>query len=115
MVVNKKAKFAKDTMLLAEFSKAFAHPARLSILQMIAEKKECICGEIVEVLPLAQATVSQHLKELKEIGLIKGEIEGNKSCYCIDWKRLKEFQEELNSFFRNLNQLKKSQSENCCL
>ncbi|MBM9501633.1 winged helix-turn-helix transcriptional regulator [Leptospira sp. 201903071] len=115
MVVNKKAKFAKDTMLLAEFSKAFAHPARLSILLTIAEKNECICGEIVEVLPLAQATVSQHLKELKEIGLIKGEVEGNKSCYCIDWFRLKEFQEELNSFFQNLNQLKKSQSENCCI
>ena len=104
MVVNKKVKFTKDTILLAEFAKAFAHPARLSILQTIAEKNECICGEIVEVLPLAQATVSQHLKELKEIGLIKGEVEGNKSCYCINWSRVKKFQEELNSFFESLNQ-----------
>ncbi|MBM9577413.1 winged helix-turn-helix transcriptional regulator [Leptospira sp. 201903070] len=114
MIVKKKAKFAKDTMLLAEFAKVLAHPARLSILQTIAERNECICGEIVEVLPLAQATVSQHLKELKGMGLIKGEVEGNKSCYCIDWSRLDEFQEELNSFFEKLNRLKKSQSENCC-
>lgn len=114
MVVDKKGKFKKSTILLSEFSKAFAHPARLSILQTIAERNECICGEIVEVLPLAQATVSQHLKELKEIGLIKGEVEGNKSCYCIDWSRVKEFRKELNSFFENLEHLRKSQSENCC-
>ncbi|PJZ53103.1 ArsR/SmtB family transcription factor [Leptospira adleri] len=114
MAIKNRSKFARDKRRLADFSKSLAHPARLAILQTIAEKKECICGEIVEVLPLAQATVSQHLKELKEIGLIKGEIEGNKSCYCIDWTRLKQFQEELNSFFQNLNQLKKSQSENCC-
>ena len=88
---NKAAQFSDDERELAEFFKAVSHPARVSILRALAKKGECVCGEIVEGLPLAQSTVSQHLKQLKEIGLIRGEVEGAKSCYCIDSKRVREF------------------------
>ena len=70
--------------LLADQLKALAHPARLEILRVLASRRRCVCGEVVEVMPLAQATVSQHLKILKEAGLIRGEIEGRNSCYCLD-------------------------------
>ena len=69
---------------LAEKLKALAHPARLAILRTLANRGRCVCGEVVEVMPLAQATVSQHLKILKEAGLIQGRIEGRNSCYCLD-------------------------------
>jgi ArsR family transcriptional regulator len=75
--------FDPDVRLAAQL-KALAHPARLRILDLLAERGRCICGEIVEVLPLAQATVSQHLKILKEAGLLEGTIEGPRSCYCLD-------------------------------
>jgi DNA-binding transcriptional ArsR family regulator len=68
-------------------------------LQFLAKQQSCICGDIVEELPLSQSTVSQHLKELKEVGLIKGEIEGAKVCYCIDAKEWKAAQAWLNGFF----------------
>jgi DNA-binding transcriptional ArsR family regulator len=70
---------------LAELSKALGHPARIAILKALAQRNTCVCGEIVDVLPLAQSTVSQHLKELKSAGLISGTVEGVKSCYCINW------------------------------
>ena len=76
--------FNTDTEQLANALKALSHPARLAILQTLARRGTCICGEIVEVMPLSQATVSQHLKVLKDAGLISGEIDGQKSCYCID-------------------------------
>lgn len=66
--------------------KALGHPARIAILEVLVKKQACICGDIVEELPLSQSTVSQHLKELKDVGLIKGDIEGTKVCYCIDEK-----------------------------
>ncbi len=91
MALNKKDAFAPELIELADFARAIAHPARLAILQTLAERESCICGEIVEVLPLAQATVSQHLKELKRAGLIQGTVSGAKSCYCIhreNWNRL---------------------------
>lgn len=69
---------------LADACKALSHPARIAILQVLAERKSCICGEIVTLMPLSQATVSQHLKVLKDAGLISGTIDGPKSCYCID-------------------------------
>jgi ArsR family transcriptional regulator len=68
---------------LAKLAKALAHPARVAILRTLIERGECICGEIVEVLPLAQATVSQHLKVLKDAGLIQGEVDGPRVCYCV--------------------------------
>jgi DNA-binding transcriptional ArsR family regulator len=85
MAVSKKMEFKPDEIELAEFAKAISHPARVAILKEVAMRKSCICGEIVEVLPLAQSTVSQHLKELKDVGLIDGTVEGVKSCYCINW------------------------------
>jgi ArsR family transcriptional regulator len=69
---------------LAEFAKALGHPARVQILRLLVRKNACICGEIVEELPLAQSTVSQHLKILKESGLIRGEVDGPRTCYCVE-------------------------------
>ena len=73
----------KEEERLAVLAKAVGHPLRVRILRILAERKSCICGEIVEVLPVAQSTVSQHLKILKESGLIQGEIDGPRICYCI--------------------------------
>lgn len=111
-MINKKQAFEGNMIEFAEFAKVMSHPARLAILKTLAEKQMCICGEIVQVLPLAQSTVSQHLKELKNIGLIKGEIEGVKSCYCLDWERFDYF---FNIFKTELSELKKFQSscKNC--
>jgi ArsR family transcriptional regulator len=69
---------------LARLAGALGHPARVAIIRLLQEKGVCICGEIVEVLPLAQSTVSQHLKTLKEAGLVKGETDGPRSCYCLN-------------------------------
>ncbi len=77
-----------DTDELAMMFKALAHPARITIFKHLLDEDRCVCGRIVEVLPLAQSTVSQHLKILKESGLVQGEVEGPKTCYCIDKKRL---------------------------
>lgn len=77
---------------IAKYAKALAHPARIAILEVLIKKQTCICGDIVNELPLSQSTVSQHLKELKEAGLIKGDIDGTKTCYCIDeteWDKAK--------------------------
>ncbi len=79
---------------IAQFAKALAHPARIAIIQLLLKKQTCYCGDIVEELPLSQSTVSQHLKELKIAGLIKGTIEGAKICYCIDeiaWQQAKQY------------------------
>mgnify|MGYP003670508823 CR=1 FL=1 len=84
---------------LAVIFKVLAHPARIAILQYISGQKACICNDIVDEIGLAQPTISQHLKELKSIGLISGEIEGKKICYCIDLKKWKEIQQILNTFF----------------
>ncbi len=76
---------------LAQFAKALGHPARVAIISLLLKKQICICGDIVDELPLSQSTVSQHLKELKEAGIIKGEIDGVKTCYCIDetnWSKM---------------------------
>ena len=71
---------------IARYAKALGHPARVAILKFLITKKNCVCGDIVDVLPLSQSTVSQHLKEVKEDGLIQGEIDGKRVCYCIDPK-----------------------------
>ncbi|GAB2514945.1 ArsR/SmtB family transcription factor [Spirosoma aerophilum] len=76
--------FTDEQNRVADLAKAFAHPARVAILQLLAQKKACVCGDIVDELPLAQATVSQHLKELKRIGIIQGSIDPPRVCYCID-------------------------------
>jgi len=102
MAQRKVNEFNDNEIKLAEIAKALSHPARIKILQILAEKNTCICGEIVEILPLSQATVSQHLKELKRVGLIKGEIEGPRVCYCINQSLLDEMSEELSGFLRSL-------------
>lgn len=95
---------------IAVLSKALGHPARIAIIEYLMSVETCICGDIVNELPLAQATVSQHLKELKNAGLIKGSIEGNAICYCIDEKALRKIQ----VYFENIwKRLEKKQS-NCC-
>ena len=86
MGLTKTAEFTSTQNDLAILTKALGHPARIAILQFLAAKKSCICGDIVNELPLSQSTVSQHLRELKNAGLIKGEIEGPSVCYCIDAK-----------------------------
>ncbi|MBU2512296.1 metalloregulator ArsR/SmtB family transcription factor [bacterium] len=88
MALSKLQYFEEISLRLSEFTKALSHPARLEILETIAKRETCICSEIVNKLPLAQSTVSQHLKELKKYGLINSEADGSKSCYTINWKAL---------------------------
>ena len=111
MAFHKKEEFSQKEQDLAAFAKAMAHPARIAILKVLAEKNECVCGQIVDSLPLAQSTVSQHLKELKTAGLIDGTIEGPRSCYCINWKAFEKFNAGFNSLF---NQLKTKNEKACC-
>ncbi len=94
MGLTKTDGFSAREIKLAQYAKALAHPARIAILQLLLKKQTCICGDIVEDLPLSQSTVSQHLKELKQAGLITGEIDGVKTCYCIDekeWVKAKQY------------------------
>jgi len=84
MGVSKTTEFSIADNTIANFAKALAHPARVAILQLLVIRQSCICGDIVDELPLSQSTVSQHLKALKEAGIIKGNIEGTSVCYCID-------------------------------
>ena len=94
--------FTPDDLQLAAWAKALGHPARLAILRTLAERQTCLCGELVEELPLAQATVSQHLKALKEAGLIVGEIDGPRSCYCLNRAALQQLHESLGVLFAGL-------------
>ena len=90
MGLSKTKEFTKSQNELAALGKALGHPARIAIIQFLIGQKSCICGDIVDELPLSQSTVSQHLKELKEAGIIKGNISGTSVCYCIDekmWKK----------------------------
>ncbi len=87
---------------LADLGKALSHPARLRILEILARTPGCICGDIVQELPLAQATVSQHLKELKRVGLITGEIAGPRTCYCLDAQTIVQAREAFTSLFMGI-------------
>ncbi|MBP6591263.1 MAG: winged helix-turn-helix transcriptional regulator [Chitinophagaceae bacterium] len=111
MAFHKKEEFTIKEQELAAFAKAMSHPARIAILKILAQRNECICGEIVDVLPLAQSTVSQHLKELKEAGLINGSVDGPRSCYCINWKAFDKFNQEFSFLF---SKLKLQQEKACC-
>ena len=110
MAVHKKESFSQKEQDLAAFSKALSHPARIAILKVLAQHNECICGEIVDILPLAQSTVSQHLKELKMAGLIDGSIDGPRSCYCINWKVFEKFNSDFSGLFTKL----KETNAKCC-
>jgi predicted transcriptional regulator len=95
--------FTKQQNDIALMAKALAHPARIAILQYLVKKNACVCGDLVDELGLAQATTSQHLKELKSAGLIQGNIEGASVCYCIDPKVWKQYQILFAGFFKEVN------------
>ena len=108
MGLTKTEGFTKTQMDLAAFSKALGHPARIAILQFLAKQKSCVCGDIVNELPLSQSTVSQHLKELKAVGLIQGNVEGPSICYCIDEKNWDKVKNALGDLFEDFD------PKNCC-
>lgn len=112
MAAPKSDDFEPRITALARLAKALSHPARIAILETLAKKATCICGEIVEVIPLAQSTVSQHLKELKDAGLITGEIDGLKSCYCLNPQAVKELEKLSGSLLKVLN--KGLNTNKCC-
>lgn len=101
MGLTKTSEFTKKQNRLAILAKALGHPARIAILQYLTEKQACVCGDIVDELPLSQSTVSQHLKELKNAGLIKGEIDGPSICYCIDEKTWNEARGLIDALFED--------------
>ena len=94
--------FRKEEIELARIAKAMAHPARIAILNLLSKHSECICGDIVEELPLSQATVSQHLKELKNAGLIAGEIDGPRVCYCLNAETIGKAKAMLDRIFQRM-------------
>lgn len=102
MGVTKTEIFTAEQNRVADLAKAFAHPARVAILQMLAQKRACVCGDLVGELSLAQATVSQHLKELKRIGIIRGEIDPPRVCYCIDETVWEEARQTFGALFGQL-------------
>lgn len=108
MGLTKTQGFTRNQLEVASMAKALAHPARVAILQYLATQQTCFCGDIVEALPLAQSTVSQHLKELKAAGLITGDVEGPAVCYCIDEKNWHKVKGLFSDLFRNFD------PKNCC-
>ena len=108
MGVTRSNIYTQDVNRTAELAKAFAHPARITIIKHLISVKGCIVNDLVEVVGLSQSTISQHLKELKNIGIIKGEIEGPRMCYCINeevWNEAKQIFDEIFSSYI---------SPNCC-
>jgi len=101
MGLTKTQIFSNEQNQLAGIFRVLANPARIAILQYLSRQQGCICNDIVEEIGLAQPTVSQHLKELKQAGLISGEVEGKRLCYCINRDRWNELQQIINSFFKN--------------
>lgn len=97
-MITKAELFADDLVRLSKWAKALSHPARLEILNVLAKQETCICGELVDALPLSQASVSRHLQTLKDAGLIKGEVDGPRTCYCVDRGALKAVREHFDDF-----------------
>ncbi|MGH7741690.1 MAG: ArsR/SmtB family transcription factor [Candidatus Eiseniibacteriota bacterium] len=91
--VRSRAQFSRTDRELATLARALGHPARVAILRLLGTRGECVCGSIVDRIPLAQATVSQHLKVLKDAGLIQGEVEGPRICYCVQPQALTRLRE----------------------
>lgn len=119
MGATKTDQFSKKQNELATLAKALGHPARVAIIDYLLKVNACICGDIVNELPLAQATVSQHLRELKNAGLIKGDIDGNSICYCVDKKTFKKLRKFFDSINQKIDKKKKKDkknkiSNNCC-
>ena len=111
MGATKTTLFTKKQNELANMAKAIAHPARIAILQQVVETNACICGDLAEELGLAQPTISQHLKELKNAGIIQGTVEGASVCYCINPKIWKQYQQFFTDFFVEAKDIAKP---DCC-
>jgi len=109
MGVTKTDIFTPQQNELSQVAKVLGHPARIAILQQVASAEGCVCGDLVNEIGLAQATISQHLRELKNIGIIQGTIEGTSVCYCINIDRWNEIQSLLSHFFNT-----KTINESCC-
>lgn len=110
MGASKTEHFTEKQNAIAQMAKALGHPARVAILEYLMKVDSCICGDIVNELPLAQPTVSQHLKELKNAGLIQGEVEGNAICYCINEKAI----EKMQHYFSHVAGRLARKRNNCC-
>lgn len=110
MGITKSEMFTKEQNHLASVAKVLGHPARIAILEQILKSTGCICGDLVSEIGLAQPTISQHLRELKNVGLIKGNIEGTKVCYCINPKVWSETQSLMSQFFSSLV----IEDDSCC-
>ncbi|MFS4482441.1 ArsR/SmtB family transcription factor [Hyunsoonleella sp. 2307UL5-6] len=107
MGASKLSIYSEHINEMASIAKVFAHPARIAILQYISRQNSCICNDIVDEIGLSQPTISQHLKVIKQAGLLKGNFEGKSICYCLNVERFQEFQSQLNNFFNTT-------SSNCC-
>jgi DNA-binding transcriptional ArsR family regulator len=103
MGATKTTLFTKQQNDIAVMAKAIAHPARVAILQHLVKKNACVCGGLVDELGLAQPTISQHLKELKNAGIIQGTVEGTSVCYCLNLKVWKQYKDLFNVFFKDVN------------
>ncbi len=110
MGASKTDHFTEEQNTIAMLAKALGHPARIAILEYLLKVETCICGDIVNELPLAQPTVSQHLKELKNVGIIKGNVEGNAICYCIDENAF----DKLKFYFEEVSSKMEKKKNNCC-
>ena len=108
MGLTKSEIFTDEQNRIAEIAKVLGHPARIAILDFLIKLKSCVCGDLVKDIGLAQPTISQHLKELKKVGIIKGTIEGTSVCYCIDEENWEQIKNTLHKF------LNKNPTENCC-
>jgi ArsR family transcriptional regulator len=109
MGLTKTSQFSKEQNELAEMAKALGHPARIAILQYLSKQESCVCGSIVNEIGLAQATVSQHLKALKNVGLIQGSISGVSTCYCIHTEKVNAVNAQLSVLLNSCCSL-----QNCC-
>lgn len=110
MGATKTEHFTEKQNAIATIAKALGHPARVAIIEYLLKVDSCICGDIVNELPLAQPTVSQHLKELKNAGIIKGDIDGNSICYCLDDKTL----DKIRNYFSGVSIKLVKKKSNCC-
>jgi DNA-binding transcriptional ArsR family regulator len=112
--VTKTEIFTEHQNRLAVVAKVLGHPARIAILQHLIKKNTCICGDLVEEIGLAQPTISQHLKELKKIGIIKGNVEGTSVCYCIDSQNWTEIATLFENLFGQFNENQNCTDSDCC-
>ena len=107
MGITKSDIYTEEQNQVAAYAKVLGHPARIAIIQELVERKTCVCGDLVNEIGLAQATISQHLKELKQAELIQGEVEGTSVCYCINTKKWNELKKMFDCFFGSVNDSKK--------